>query len=170
MSCSQKPVAISSTLAGHSGHTLTDGSRFGDHRRATLSPMNHPRPAPSGPREIVLSPREVLPPPEDLFAYFGDDDPLVVAFLAAHPAVRRVLDEASDPLQHYFGEGVYAELEVVTEPAHPAPATTQQLFVRVAVPVSADEAVARQECFDEGWWLDVLAARCIPLTFTAGPA
>jgi len=74
-------------------------------------------------------------------------------FLRANPQLVSILLEAHFHLQEHFGPNLQVALEVVSDPE----ATGQeQLFAYIRTSLPVDEALARLDRLDEGWFLGQL--------------
>ena len=75
----------------------------------------------------------------------------VEQFLAAHPRVTQVLLEAKAPLQDAFGKDVQVS---VTVTSNPEIVDGEFLVGSIQTSLSAGQAHACLDTFDESWWLD----------------
>jgi hypothetical protein len=75
----------------------------------------------------------------------------VQRFLEQHPGVTQVLLDAKKPLQDAFGKDVKVS---VTVTSNPEIAEGEFLVSSIQTSLSAMDAHARLDTFDETWWLD----------------
>ena len=95
--------------------------------------------------------------------YITQDPAQVQKFLTQHPAVEHLLRDATAPLQHTFGKDVTVSLTVINNPD----IAPQELLVSsIQTTLSAKQAKARLDKFDETWWLDNAQRAAGQLIFT----
>lgn len=82
-------------------------------------------------------------------------------FLQANAFLRDVLNEATPMLEHYFGHGVQADLDVFTDPDQ----GTKELIARILTTLGPKEALEILDRFDNGWWFDASPRSDYLLTF-----
>jgi hypothetical protein len=85
-------------------------------------------------------------------------------FLAAHPSIQSLVDEAADRLGIHFGDADLV-LDVVGSPGDPI-RSRAVLEVRTSWP--PEKAVSSLRAFDQAWWLDNLPLADDLLTITIG--
>lgn len=73
-----------------------------------------------------------------------------IHFLHEHPALIDLLLEAPAQIERYFGSSSLLTLELATDPED---LDSTELFVNIGVPLPVDDAIARLDRFDEGWFL-----------------
>lgn len=73
-----------------------------------------------------------------------------IYFLHQHPALIDLLLEAPAQIERYFGSSSLLTLELATDPEDP---DSTELFVNIGVSLPVDDAIARLDRFDEGWFL-----------------
>ena len=73
-------------------------------------------------------------------------------FLAQHPGVTQYLLDARTPLQHAFGKE--ADKVSVTVSSTPEMADGEFLVCSIQTSLSAEQALARLNAFDQAWGLD----------------
>ena len=79
--------------------------------------------------------------------YVIDDRPAVAAFIRQH-RLRRLIQQAREPLNAAFGEGAVKKLTLVEDDEG-----TRMLFCLILIPGDMREARLALKSFDERWWL-----------------
>lgn len=87
----------------------------------------------------------------------------IAAFLATEPDITRVLLNAIEPLEQFFGESAQRILTLEEDPEDVEP--VPHLFVIIRSPRSNDEVVQALETFDSTWWFENAAFSGDRLTF-----
>lgn len=98
--------------------------------------------------------------------YISPDPAKVQDFLRQHPQVEQLLYEAQKPLQHTFGKNVAVSVTVISNPDI---APRELLVSSIQTSLSAAQAIARLDTFDETWWLDNAPRAKGQLVFTLAP-
>lgn len=75
-------------------------------------------------------------------------------FLAVHPSLRALVDDARVRLLSAFGNSTVVTLKLFRDPDDPAPAP--ELFVVANVLMEPADAIAAMEKFELDWWFDQL--------------
>lgn len=90
--------------------------------------------------------------------YRFDDYVAVSHFLRSNPFLTRLLSEAHEEVERYFGPDIQVALEVFTDPEAES---DQQLFALIQTNLPLQEELDLLDQLYEDWWLDTLpAARC----------
>lgn len=84
----------------------------------------------------------------------------VERFIDGHSQLESVLAEAVPVIQDIFGDGTPLGYEMFNE------CCSQQLFVRIGTPLSADEAMPLLDRFDKEWWFGIQSDVHKDLEFT----
>lgn len=95
----------------------------------------------------------ILEQPEESHSvhYINLNQPQVESFLEQHPSVAQVLLEAREPLQNAFGKDIHVS---VTVTSNPEVADGAFLISSIQTSLSAVQAHACLDKFDETWWLN----------------